>query len=103
MGKSSLVPSALHSNTDWFSCALLENKMLSKKIKDLRKLLGKVAKLDDDLSQKRFAKGLGVHERTVQDWEYDKKMPINGTILTLEHLATCKKFQKKFLTIALKN
>lgn len=54
------------------------------------------------LSQEQFARGLGVHRRTLQDWEYGVFSPEGASLKYVEHLMECISARQEFVEVALK-
>jgi DNA-binding transcriptional regulator YiaG len=53
------------------------------------------------MSQEEFAHGLGMHRRTVQEWEYGTNHPMGGTLFFIRHLKKCLDAQEHFKKLAL--
>jgi DNA-binding transcriptional regulator YiaG len=72
----------------------------------MKKLGAEIKQIREDIlgmSQKEFAHGLGMHRRTIQEWEYGTNVPMGGTLHYIQHLKKCINAQTQFKKIAATN
>lgn len=69
---------------------------------EMRKLAREIKHIREDvlrLSQEQFAQCLGMHRRTVQEWEYGRNVPMGTTLSFLRHLEACETAREQFKKI----